>query len=180
MILVTRIEVIAVLAAVDRPYKEISLSNGGICLVSEEDFDGLSKYKWHRRSSDGYAARTVYNDGKFKTVRMHREIMNPPKGFVIDHINRDRLDNRRDNLRIATASQNIANSIKPSTNSSGYKGVQYRKDQGRWRACIRVNKKPISLGQYDSAEKAARAYNAAAIKYFGEYARLNDLPKEDA
>ncbi|MDR4987189.1 AP2 domain-containing protein [Bacillus cereus] len=162
-------------------HKKIKLNNGGFALVSDEDFEELSKYKWHRRSSDGYAARTIYENGKFTTVRMHREIIKAPPGLVVDHINRDRLDNRRENLRIATRSQNTANSIAPSTNKSGYKGVQYRKEQKRWRAVIRVNGKHISLGQYGTAEEAAQAYNEAAVKYFGEYARINVIaPVETA
>ncbi|WP_061576552.1 HNH endonuclease [Bacillus licheniformis] len=167
------------MGAAEHQYKEIILTNGGVCLVDEEDFYYLSKFKWHKRKSDGYVARTVYDKGTFKTIRMHREILKPPPELVVDHINRDKLDNRRENLRIATRSQNTANSIKPSTNKSGYKGVHYRKDQRKWRACIRVNQKNISLGQYDDPEKAARAYNKAAVEYFGEYARLNELPKED-
>lgn len=166
------------MAAAGQVTKEITLSNGGACLVSAEDYENLNKYRWHKRSSDGYVARTEYINGTFKTIRMHREVLYTPSGFVVDHINRNRLDNRRENLRVASRSQNTANSIKPSTNTSGFKGVHYRKDQGRWRAFIRVNKKGISLGQYSTAEEAAKAYNEAAVKYFGEFARLNDI-KED-
>lgn len=168
------------LEAAEHPYKEIELTTGGKCLVSEEDFDYLNKFKWHKRTADGYAARTVYDNGKFITVRMHRQIVEAPSGLVVDHVNRDRLDNRRENLRVATRSQNTANSIKPSTNTSGYKGVSYRKEQDRWRAFIRVNKKGISLGQYATAIEAARAYNEAALKYFGEYALLNEIDEEES
>lgn len=160
-------------------FKELQLINGGFCLVSTEDFERLSKYRWHKRACDGYASRTEYKNGKFKTIRMHREIVNPGEGFVVDHANRDRLDNRRENLRIASRSQNTANSIMSSRNTSGYKGVHFRKEQNRWRAFICVNKKGISLGQYATAEEAAHAYNEAASKYFGEFAFLNVINEEE-
>ena len=164
----------------DTQYKEIQLMCGGITVVSPEDYSRLNKYRWHKRKDDGYASRTVYEDGKFKTIRLHQEIINIPVGFVTDHINRDRLDNRRSNLRKATRSQNMANSKIPLTNTSGYKGVYYRKEQDRWRASIRVDQEHISLGQYGSPEEAAKAYNDAALKYFGEFASLNKLPSVEA
>lgn len=160
----------------DSEFKKIQLVSGGYAKVSPSDHPRLSKYRWHKRKDDGYASRTEYKDGKFKTIRMHQEIINIPEGFVTDHINRDRLDNRRCNLRKATRSQNTANSKMPSTNTSGYKGVYYRKEQNRWRASIRVDGKLMSLGQYGSAEDAAKAYNDAALKHFGEFAFLNKLP----
>lgn len=161
----------------DTHYKEIQLVGGGVTKVSPEDFHRLNKHRWHMRKDDGYASRTEYEYGKFKTIRLHQEILTVPDGFVTDHINRNRLDNRRCNLRKATRSQNTANSKIPSTNSSGYKGVYYRKEQRRWRASIRVNQKLISLGQFGSPEDAAKAYNDAAVNYFGEFALLNRLPE---
>ena len=98
--------------------------------------------------------------------------MNPPLGMQVDHINGDRLDNRRENLRIVTNWQNQMNRGMTINNSSGYKGVRLRRS-GKWEAQIRVNKKAIFLGRFYDKLDAAHAYDDAAKKYFGEFARLN-------
>ena len=105
---------------------------------------------------------------------MHREIMGRPKGLQVDHRNRKRLDNRRENLRTATNSQNQYNKNKTkSKTSSIYKGVTYIKSTGKWRAQIMVSRKNIALGEYDEEIEAAKAYDEGAKKYHGEFARLN-------
>ena len=107
------------------------------------------------------------------TVPLHRHITNCPKGMHVDHINGNVLDNRLSNLRICTPSQNQANSKLPKNNTSGYKGVS--KNGDGWKAKIRVDYAYYYLGTFLTKEEAARAYNAAAIKYFGEFARLNEV-----
>lgn len=110
-----------------------------------------------------------------KKFYLHRLIMNPRPDEYIDHINGDGLDNRKCNLRICTNSQNNANKGKQKNNKSGYKGVSWDKTRNKWKADIMVNKKTIYLGRFNVINDAARAYNNAAVKYFGEFARLNDV-----
>ena len=100
--------------------------------------------------------------------------MNPPKNMVIDHINGDKLDNRRSNLRICTKQQNVCNNDTHKDVRKGkYKG--YSLSRGKYAARIKVKGKLIYLGGYDTEEAAALAYNAAAIKHFGEYAKINQV-----
>ena len=97
---------------------------------------------------------------------------------VIDHINRDRLDNRKNNLRIATHQQNTINRSVQSNNISNIPGVSWRKDRNKWRAYIAVNKKQISLGMFKTKEEAIKARKEGEIKYFGEFAPINNERKE--
>lgn len=149
--------------------KLIPLTCGRHAIVDDEDYEHLSKYNWHYIS---YAVRTDRTSGKQKTVYMHRQIMG--SGPQADHINGDRLDNRRSNLRPATNSQNQRNKAKYSGQwTSEYKGVtKYR--NGRWIAGIYIDNKRMHLGYFNSEEDAAQAYNFAAAKHFGEYAKLNE------
>ena len=105
-------------------------------------------------------------------LRLHRFIMNAPKGKVVDHINHNKLDNRKCNLRVCTQSQNTMNSSLRSDNSSGYTGVYWYKSRSKWLVRITVNGKCINLGYYDDLEEAVKVRKEAEIKYFGEYRRL--------
>lgn len=107
---------------------------------------------------------------------MHRLIMRAKKGQILDHINGDRFDNRKENLRFCTNSQNLANRSKTSLNKSGYKGVTFIPGRLRpWRAVITYKGKYTNLGYFETKEQAALAYNKAAVKYFGEFARYNQI-----
>lgn len=150
--------------------KTIKLTKGYFTIVDDKDFDVLNKYKWHICA--GYAARLQYPERKY--IYMHRQILEAHEKQV-DHINYDKLDNRRCNLREATKGQNMANTKLRRTNKSGFKGVTFYKAYKKWAAEITINYKRISLGYFDNKENAAKAYNKAAIKYFGEYARLNPV-----
>lgn len=166
--------------------KYIELTKGYQAIVDDEDYEELSQYKWHY--TGGYARRAKYLGGgaanpKLDRVRMHRQIMNAPKGVFVDHINGNTLDNRKSNLRLATESQNGANrGANNGKKSNPYKGV-YRLTSPRavkkWWALIVESstgvKKRRSLGVYATPEEAAQAYNEAALKYFGEFAYLNDI-----
>ena len=147
----------------------------GYAIIDDEDFDELSKFRWHICA--GYARR---NAGKEIVVYMHRQLLNVPKGLVIDHINGNRLDNRKENLRVCTRAQNTRNSRLPTNNVSGYKGVSWHKHQRRWCAKIVFNAVCKHLGYYKSKVEAAVAYNEAAVKYFGEFANLNKCVNANA
>lgn len=153
---------------------EIILSNGERCLVDIVDYDRLVKYPWHKHPM-GYAyAHLSSTLPDRKNVLMHRFILDNPKSHV-DHINGDKLDNRRINLRPATTSQNNANQKKQLNRTSIYKGVYWNKNRSRWQAQTKLDGKSIWLGTFDSEAGAAKAYNKAAREYFREYAKLNEI-----
>ena len=149
-------------------------------IIDDEDADRILQYQWsyelHCRSRKPYIIRRV----KGKRLWLHREVLGLPSGkhFQVDHINGDPTDNRKCNLRVCErGAQNAINRPKQKNNTTGYKGVFLRKESGKYRAAIRVNQKLISLGQFDNPEDAALCYNEAALKYFGEFAFLNDIQK---
>lgn len=154
--------------------KHITLSSGRQCLVDASDYEWLTVTKWSD-DSDGYAVRSATReDGGKTTEKMHRLIIGAKRGETVDHINGTPWDNRRENLRIVTDSQNARNTKIYSTNKSGFKGVAvYKKD--KWTAQITVNYRKLHLGVFVDAEEAAEVYNDAAIEHFGEYAKLNLL-----
>jgi hypothetical protein len=158
--------------------KEIIISDGTTVIVDDDDFDRLSQWKWSAHG-EGYAMRGEHiGNRKYKYFTMHREIIGAKKGEIVDHINGNKLDNRKENLRIANRSQNATNS-KHRKNESGYRGVCMDKRRWLWKAEIRVGEgKRSFLGYYDNKLEAARAYNEAAIKYHGEFAKLNELGEE--
>lgn len=164
--------------------KEIPLTHGMVTLVDDEDYERLSKWKWHaQRSTHGghvqyYAVRTD-DKGRSRKLRMHREILGAHPGQQVDHRRpADTLDNRRENLRFATSRENKRNARKRLTpTSSRYKGVSWDAENGKWRACTTTNSKILNLGRFASEEEAARAYDRAAREQFGEFALLN-FPEE--
>jgi hypothetical protein len=152
--------------------KEIPLTQGKIAIVDDQDYEMLSHWKWSvmHNGQKWYAQRVDYENRK--TILMHRVITDAPSGMDVDHANGDGLDNRRENLRVCTRSQNLANQSAKPNNLSGYKGVSWDKRMTRWIAFISVNNKTINLGRFDSREKAHEAYSQAAQTYFGEFARM--------
>jgi hypothetical protein len=149
------------------------LGRGIFVLVDDCDFEVLSRLTWNI-CPKGYAIRTDRTNGK-RTVYMHKDVaslagMNT-EGFQVDHVDGDKLDNRRANLRLATNQQNQANVSRQSNNTTGFKGVHFHKGHGKYMARIGVSYKRIHLGYFDTAEQANKAYQQAAIKYFGEFAR---------
>ena len=159
-------------------FRRIRLIPNKYAIVEPADFHEISKYTWWTQKNGSYYSAVHYfqssNGGRF--VAMHRKLIKPPKNRVVDHINRNPLDNRRLNLRIVTWAQNNMNSCGKIGSSSKYKGVSKCRKNNSWRASIRVNKKNSELGYFDCEMQAARVYDNAAKKYYGEFAYLNFPP----
>lgn len=152
--------------------KEIKLLCGSVTLVDDEDYLEVNKYKW-RISSTGYVVRGTSVNKRCKTLRLHRVLLIAQKGQVIDHINGEKLDNRKSNLRVVTTTQNAWNQKLRTDSTSGYKGVSWIKARSKWRVEIKKDYQGMHLGYFDNPHDAARMYNFWALDMFGEYARLN-------
>ena len=160
------------------PFRRIPLTQGKYAIVDPEDYERLSKHKWHlqRTNQTFYAVRTAKRTERPRrqAIWMHRCILPPPQGMFLDHINHNGLDNRKANLRIATAAQNARNRRKMVLKtSSKYKGVSYHAGMKKWCASIRVNGQYKYFGLFHDEIDAAKAYDAAARKYHKEFAVLN-------
>jgi hypothetical protein len=149
---------------------KIQLNQSKFAIVDAEDYDWLNQWKW---SYSRYAIRTTKEDRR--TISMHRFIMDAPEGMEVDHINGDKLDNRRCNLRICTHQQNTCSRHRSTKKSSKYQGVSWNKEHKKWVAQIGINGKRINLGRFLLEEDAARAFDKAAKELHGEFARLNQI-----
>lgn len=148
---------------------EIPLLHGRVMLIDDVDLPRFESRPWHAIP----ARSTFYGQaGDDTSVLAHRLVLDAPKGTIVDHANRNGLDNRRGNLRLCTDSQNHANSPKQKNNTSGYKGVS-RARSGRWVANVTVDKVQRYLGTFTDPWGAAEAYNEAALEAWGEFAYLN-------
>lgn len=152
--------------------KQIYLSQGKFATVDDADFEHFNQWKWTAnrggaRSTSWYALRKENG----KNIQMHRQIINAPDGMQVDHINRDGLDNRRENLRLCTNAENGRNRAMKSNSISGFKGVCRFRD--KWQAQIGINRVNIYLGVFADPIDAAKAYDQAAIELHGPYANLN-------
>lgn len=160
--------------------KRIYLTQGKFTLVDDDVFEQFGHLKW--AYSKGYVLRSInetrLEDGTYRVrgVILHRLILDAPKDRIVDHINGNTLDNRRKNLRLASYSQNAANSG-PRPGSSQYKGVSWRTRNKIWKASIRIDDKYVCLGLFDCERRAALAYDQAAYRTWGEFAYLN-FPQE--
>jgi len=154
-----------------RKIRVLPLSKGKFAIVDKEDYEELNKMKWYVQESEGFYA--ICRRGG-KTLWMHRVIMNAPDDMKVDHKNHKRLDNRKENLRLASNTENNRNRRKMQGKfTSKYKGVFWDKQRGKWAARIYVNGKLIHLGYFDSEIEAAMVYDEAAKKYHGKFACLN-------
>lgn len=157
--------------------KYIRVKWGMRAIADDEDYDWLSQFKW-RLTPSGYVYRLdEIAPNQFLRIMMHRAILLTPHDKITDHINGNTLDNRRGNLRICTSSQNQANRrcTRKTPTTSRFKGVSWHAGDRRWQAKIGVNRQHIYIGEFKDETDAARAYNEAAKKYFGEFARLNPV-----
>lgn len=157
--------------------KKIPLSQGYSAIVDKDDYDELSKYKWNARVHRGglvYAVRTSRRiAGKQYSIAMHRVVLKARAGVIIDHINGNSLDNRKKNLRICSHKENCRNMRARSSGTSRYRGVSWNSECRKWCAQIVVDGKRLYLGLFEKELAAAKAYDSAAKKHFGAFARLN-------
>lgn len=164
--------------------REIELTLNMTAIVDDGDFDRLSKFTWYAKPGrqTSYAITNINKNGSHKHIRMHRMIMGLEDSPypLIDHKNRNGLDNRRDNLRIATVNQNRWNAGVGRMHTSKYKGVSWDKNRGKWTSHICKNGKQNNIGRFDNEIDAALAYDERARKIYGEFAFVNfpDITKK--
>lgn len=158
---------------VEGPDAFIPLTQGLEAVIDAADVDLVKPYRWFAGKIGNvvYAFTRFTKSSKERPTALHRLLCNPPEELSIDHIDLDGLNNRRSNLRLATTSENSRNTRTRQNNTSGFKGVSWRRDRSRWQVHIRVDGKRLSLGHYVTLEDAASAYAGAAEKYHGEFAR---------
>lgn len=150
----------------------IPLSQGQQAVIDVDDMEFAQQYGWYIHG--GYATTKMRFGGDYRGIRLHRALMGVTDPRVhIDHINGDRLDNRRSNIRIASVTENQRNRTKLSVCKSGYKGVAKHSQCDKWQANITSNKGRVYLGLFDSAEEAAIAFDSAAREFHGEFATVN-------
>ena len=159
-------------------FRRIPLTQGRYAIVDPDDYQRLNEHKWHAKKfrNTYYVARSKrIGTKKWIPVQMHREIINPPDHLYVDHINRNGLDNRKANLRLATCAQNVINRaiIKRENSPSKYKGVTWHKHAKKWHAQICYAGKHKTVGYFKDELEAAKAYDKAAKEYHGEFAVLN-------
>lgn len=154
----------------DEKIRFIPLTKGQVAIVDKEDYEWLSQYKWHAvNNGEKFYAYRCRNK---RSLSMHRAIMNEPKGMLVDHKDGNGLNNRRNNLRVCTTSQNHQNRRR-TFGSSRYKGVHWNKKGKKWAAAITDKGKYKFLGHFDDEAEAAKAYDRKAKELFGEFAYLN-------
>lgn len=156
--------------------KEIPLNHGQVALVDDGDYERVAGLHWYAHYEPKTRTfRAVHHapirEGRRHFVQMARYILNAPPGTLVDHISHDTLDNRRSNLRICTLTENNRNQMRRRDNKSGFKGVCARGH--RWIAYIQPEGFFMYLGSFATDEDAARAYDDAARKYFGDFALTN-------
>lgn len=154
----------------------IPLTLGMVAIVDDTDAAAVQQYKWHAsKTSDGhyYARGYVQQGDKWVKVYMHRFLTGVSRGAVVDHINGDTLDNRRDNIRVCTQAENMRNQRARVARPGSRKGVSFDRARNKFQAYINVNGKRISLGRFATEDEAVAAHNAAALVHHGEFAVLN-------
>jgi len=160
--------------------KEIKLTKGMVALVDDEDYERVGQYSWHVKMPCNvwYAYHLFHLDSGYYLCSMHRFILKLPVGksgvSPVDHLDRNGLNNQKENLRICTPQENRANA--PGCNGK-YKGVTFRSNKNTWRASVEVCGRSHEKCGFSTAEEAARAYDKMAIEYFGEFTYLN-FPSE--
>lgn len=157
--------------------KTIPLTQGKVAIVDDEDFEWLSKWNWccQKNRNCIYAKRAFWKNKKRRCIWMHREIIDAQKGKVVNHIDFNGLNNQKKNLQLCTCRENNRWRRKMRGCTSRYKGVSWSTKDNVWVSIIHVDDTVYYLGGFKKEEDAAIAYNRAAIRYFGDFAFLNDI-----
>lgn len=162
--------------------KEIQLTKGKVAIVDDDDFEWLNQWKWNFHK--GYAGRSAYiDDGKRRVLFMHREIIKTPIGLITDHKDRNKLNNQKSNLRLCGKSQNRVNSNKNPLSTSKFKGVSIQKMRKNrytyYLSQVKFNGRTVFFKLFpftsEGELQAAKAYNDASVKYYGEFADVNSI-----
>lgn len=159
--------------------REIELTQGQVALVDNDTFEYLNKFKWlaDKIGRTWYAKRYEYNEGKRKTIYMHRYIISLKqelsKEILVDHKDGDALNNLSENLRVCNKQQNQHNQKSHINSTSKYKGVSFDKSRNKWRVNICFNYKVKGVGRFETEIEAAQAYNMVAKELHGEFANIN-------
>ena len=156
--------------------REIPLTKGRVTLVDDDLYPVLSRFHWSVDGS-GYAQRAVKTDRGWRPIRMHRDILGLVGSEMGDHRNLNKLDNRRENLRRCDARGNVRSRGLNCNNKTGYKGVHFNAARNCYQTYITVDYHHVYLGRYGTAKEGAEAYNEAARKYHGEFAKQNEFPE---
>lgn len=155
----------------------ISLPNGLVAIIDDADAKLVEGIKWRAVKKPPAKTWYVVADIGGKRWTLHRWLLKPKSKQKLDHRDGDGLNNRRENIRPCTQSQNMANVGRTAANKSGFKGVHRHNKSNRWRVQISVNNKILDVGYFADKTEAAKAYDAAAIKHFGQFAKTN-FPSE--
>jgi hypothetical protein len=161
--------------------KEIALTRGKVAIVDDEDLSLVSGYKWHTQkgpATSWYARTTMPGNGKQVHIYMHKLLMRPGQGEVVDFIDGNGLNLVRANMRVGTRSQDGFNRHSQRNNKSGFKGVCWGKKENKWCAFINVARRRVRLSVFSDINDAARTYDNSALAHYGEFARLN-FPTND-
>ena len=152
--------------------KRIPLTQEKFTLVDDEDYEEIKKYKWWLVSA-GYAGRKIGNRKNRKPLYLHRYILKAPKGTVVDHLNGNKLDNQKSNIRICTQSHNLQNKKITKNSTSKYRGVSWSEYHKKWHSRICFKQKKTHVGYFDNEKIAAAEYDRVALKIYGENAYFN-------
>ena len=155
--------------------KKIPLTQSYEAIVDDQDYEELSKHKWHVSSSPPRPVRDTRKgiNREGKVISMSRQVMNAPDHLQVDHINGNTFDNRRGNLRLCTNAENSRNQKPQYRCSSAYKGVSWDKKGRKWHSYIKFEQHRYTIGYYEDERQAALFYDLAAIHFFKEFARFN-------
>lgn len=148
----------------------IEIAPGQSVLIDDDQYEEIAAHRW-RAQKGKHTHYAAMNGG----VLMHRLIMRATKGDIVDHVNGDGLDNRKENLRLCSNAENMMNARKIAGRSSRFKGVSWNKDRSQWYSTIEKDGKRKFLGGYKDEAVAAKQYDNAALRMFGSYAKTNEM-----